>query len=115
MACLDVMKYIKLINGTLNAGITYNRSVYNRVVGYRDANYATDSGDRKSVSSQSRYAFTYTAGMISWKSEKQPIVALSTSESELVALDSAAREAIWITVVRAIEDSRSTPASDMGR
>jgi hypothetical protein len=100
LACLDVMKYIK---GTMDAGITYSRTGPNHPVGYSDANYATDTGDRKSISG---YAFTYAGGMISWKSKKQPIVALSTSESELVALDSAAREAVWIT---SLFDQLQTP------
>jgi hypothetical protein len=94
------MKYIK---GTMNAGITYSRTGQNQPIGYSDANYATDTGDRKSISG---YAFTYAGGMISWKSKKQPIVALSTSESELVALDSAAREAVWIT---SLFDQLQTP------
>jgi transposase InsO family protein len=90
-ACLDVMRYIK---GTTGAGIVYSTTGNPRPIGYSDANYATDPGDRKSISG---YAFTYAGGMISWKSKKQPVVALSSCESELVALDMAAREAIWIT------------------
>lgn len=90
MACLDVMRYIR---GTLDAGIVYSRYGSDQPIGYSDANYATDPGDRKSISG---YTFMYAGGAISWKSKKQPIVALSTSESELVALDSAAREALWI-------------------
>lgn len=90
-ACLDVMRYIK---GTMDASIVYSRSGQDQPIGYSDANYATDPGDRKSVSG---YAFMYAGGMISWKSKKQPVVAHSSSESELVALDSAAREALWLT------------------
>jgi hypothetical protein len=88
---LDVMRYIK---GTTAASIVYSKSGPDQPIGYSDANYATDPIDRKSISG---YAFTYAGGMISWKSKKQPVVAHSSSESELVALDSAAREAMWIT------------------
>lgn len=35
-------------------------------------------------------------GPISWLSKKQPIVALSTSEAEYVALSSATQEAVWL-------------------
>lgn len=90
-ACLDVMRYVK---GTMDTSITYRRDGNEQPVGYSDANYAGDSGDRKSISG---YAFMYAGGMISWKSKKQPIVAHSSSESELVALDSASREALWLS------------------
>ena len=35
-------------------------------------------------------------GALSWLSKKQPIVALSTSEAEYVALSSATQEAVWL-------------------
>ena len=35
-------------------------------------------------------------GPISWLSKKQPIVALSTSEAEYIALSSASQEAVWL-------------------
>jgi hypothetical protein len=92
-ACLDVMRYIK---STVDASITYHKNASDEPVGFSDANYAGDIGDRKSISG---YAFVYSGGMISWKSKKQPMVAHSSTESELVALDSAAREALWLTSI----------------
>jgi hypothetical protein len=89
-ACLEVMRYIK---GTLNASIVYSRDSPSQPAGFSDADYATNPGDRKSVSG---YGFMYAGGLISWRSKKQPVVAHSSSESELIALDSAAREAIWL-------------------
>jgi hypothetical protein len=74
-ACLDVTRYIK---GTLDASITYHKDASDQPTGYSDANYAGDTGDRKSVSG---YAFVYAGGMISWKSKKQPVVAHSSTES----------------------------------
>ena len=85
------MRYIK---GTLEASIIYSVDSSDEPVGYSDADYASDPGDRKSISG---YGFQYAGGMISWKSKKQPVVAHSSSESELIALDSAAREALWLT------------------
>ena len=35
-------------------------------------------------------------GPISWLSKKRPIVALSTSEAEYIALSSASQEAVWL-------------------
>jgi hypothetical protein len=89
-ACLDVMRYIK---GTMDACIVYRRDSPSQPMGYSDADYATNPGDRKSISG---YGFMYAGGMVSWRSKKQPVVAHSSSESELIALDGAAREGLWL-------------------
>ncbi|XP_047330237.1 secreted RxLR effector protein 161-like [Impatiens glandulifera] len=46
------------------------------LVGYVDSNYANDRDNRKSTTS---YVFTLCGSCISWKSQLQPIVALSTT------------------------------------
>jgi len=60
--------------------------------GYTDANWG-GSTDRKSVGG---YVFTLGSGTISWASKKQPTVALSSTESEYMAITQAAKESIWI-------------------
>ena len=42
------------------------------------------------------YVFLASGGAITWKSKKQSIIALSTTESEYVALSEAGREATWL-------------------
>jgi hypothetical protein len=49
--------------------------------------------DRHSISG---YAFYIGNGAVSWSSKKQPIVTLSSTESEYVALTHAAKELIWL-------------------
>ena len=49
--------------------------------------------DRKSTSG---YLFQMCGGAISWRSIKQPCVALSTAEAEYIALSSAVQEALWL-------------------
>ena len=61
--------------------------------GYCDANYAEDSCDRKSTSG---YSFMLANGPVTWKSKKQPLVALSTTEAEYYALGVACQEAVWV-------------------
>ena len=60
-----------------------------RIDGYADADWGSNLVDRKSTTG---YIFMMLGGPISWKSGKQATVALSTMESELMALSDAARE-----------------------
>ncbi|KAJ2929484.1 hypothetical protein H1R20_g7604, partial [Candolleomyces eurysporus] len=67
--------------------------------GYSDANWGTEL-HRHSISG---YTFSTGAGVISWSSKKQPIITLSSTESEYVALTHAAKEAKWLrTLTREI-------------
>ena len=63
-------------------------------MGYSDSDWAM-SNDRCSMSG---YAFKLCneSSLISWKSKKQPIVALSTCEAEYVALATATQEAKFL-------------------
>ena len=63
------------------------------VTGYVDASFQTDQDDSRS---QSGFVFVMNGGAVSWKSSKQDVVALSTTESEYVAASLAAQEAAWM-------------------
>ena len=52
------------------------------VKGYTDASFQTYRDDSQS---QSGYVFIMNGGAVSWKSSKQDVVALSTTESEYIA------------------------------
>jgi hypothetical protein len=88
-AALRVLRY--LVNG--NASITYDRSQGSTIVGYSDADYGSDPGNRRSVGA---YVFLFVGGAITWQSKKQATVSWSSTESEYIALGSAAREAMWL-------------------
>ena len=78
----------------MDVGLTFSKcSECVKLVGYVDSNYANDRDNRKSTTS---YVFTLCGSCISWKSQLQPIVALSTTESEYVAATEALKEAIWL-------------------
>lgn len=89
-AAKRIMKYIK---GTLNYGIVYQSKAENQIVGYSDADYGGDVETRRSTSG---FAFLIGNGAISWSSERQKSVALSTAESEYVAASNAIRELVWL-------------------
>ena len=59
--------------------------------GYIDANYAGDLDQGRSTTS---YVFTIAERAISWKTELQDTVALSTIEAEYIATVEASKEAL---------------------
>ncbi|KAD2805330.1 hypothetical protein E3N88_38707 [Mikania micrantha] len=60
---------------------------------YTDASFQTDRDDSRS---QLGYVFIMNGGAVSWKSSKQDVVAISTTESEYIAASLAAQEAAWL-------------------
>ena len=63
------------------------------IEGYSDANWVTDSDNVKSTSG---FIFMLGGAAIYWKSCKQTVIARSTMESKLIALDSCCSEAEWL-------------------
>jgi hypothetical protein len=85
-----ILRYLK---GTLNDGIVYRRNEGVILKGYSDSDYAGDKTDRKSTTG---FVFQINDAPISWCSQKQPVVAVSSTEAEYVALAAAAKEAVWM-------------------
>ena len=83
---------LRYINGTVDEGITFNGNLGTRLKAWRDANWGGEKG-RESVS---RRIFTLAGGAVSWSSKKQATVALSSMESEYMALLHTLREQIWL-------------------
>ena len=82
------MKYLK---GTSNYGLRFVKSKQPlKLTGFTDSDWG-NSGDRRSISG---YCFRLSEGssLISWKSRKQPTVALSTCEAEYIAMSFAIQE-----------------------
>ena len=87
-----VLRYLK---GTKEYGITYQARAAldnNLFHGFADAAYA-NCDDHKSTSG---YVFLAAGGAITWRSKKQTVVALSSTEAEYVALSESGREACWL-------------------
>lgn len=89
--CLKrLLRYVK---GTTDYALVYQRSDAPAVVGYCDADWASDVVDRKSTSGFLSQVFGNT---ISWTSRKQGLVTTSSTEAEYVSATEAAKEALWI-------------------
>ena len=85
-----VLRYLK---GTLEQKLTFTKSKEGiNLHGFCDADWGS-SEDRKSITG---YVFKVTINgpVISWKSRKQPTVALSTCEAEYMALASAIQDKV---------------------
>ena len=93
----EALKHVlKYINGSLDVGLNYEKKGDTlNLVGFVDSNFA---GDRDSHKSTTAYFFTLGDNCFSWKSQLQPLVALSSTEAEYVAVTDAFKEAIWLKV-----------------
>nr|DAD41107.1 TPA_asm: hypothetical protein HUJ06_015430 [Nelumbo nucifera] len=78
-AAKRVLRYLK---GTTNLGIFYKKGGNDKLVAFTDSDYAGDLEDRKSTSG--------------YASKKQPIVSLSTTETEFIAATSCTCQAVWM-------------------
>lgn len=87
-----ILRYLK---GTLEYKLVYNkqRASKSEITGYADADRASDSIDRKSVSG---YLCQLFGNTISWTTRKQATVSLSSTEAEYVVVTQATCEIRWI-------------------
>lgn len=87
-----VGRLFRYLKGTQQLDIQY-QEMKPCVEGYSDADWASDKDNRRSASGN---VYLMCGGAISWMSQQQPSVALSTSEAEYIALCSATQEAVWL-------------------
>lgn len=86
-------RILKYIRGTSNYGLLYHSDERERIRGFSDADYAGDTDTRRSTTG---FCFLIGNGVVSWNSERQKSVSLSTTESEYVAASNAVKELVWI-------------------
>jgi hypothetical protein len=96
-----VKRLLRYLQGSLDTRLTYSGPVGelscippigSTLVGYCDADWASDLNDRRSISG---YVFLLAGGAVSWQSKKQTTVALSSVEAEYMAMTQAGKEALW--------------------
>lgn len=98
------------LNGTASHGIVFGSSdSRNELVAYTDADFASNLDDRRSTT---EIILMLIGGPLSWKSQRQKCVSLSTTESEYVAAATASKEVVWMR--RLLQDfcfQESTPTT----
>ena len=86
---------LRYLQGTASLGLTFRRvaSKMPRLIGYSDSSYNTCPDDGKSTTG---HIFYLGESPITWCSQKQDVVALSSCEAEFMAGTEAARQALWL-------------------
>ena len=96
-ADLNFAKYVlKYLKGTLHYDLKFSKSDEDlKVIGHCDSDWGASS-DRRSISGFC-YQLNSKGPLVSWKSKKQSIVALSSCEAEYVSLTFAIQEAKFLS------------------
>ncbi|XP_066354435.1 secreted RxLR effector protein 161-like [Miscanthus floridulus] len=91
-----VKQILRYIAGTLSYGVRYTRSGISEpsLLGFSDSDLAGDIDDRKSTSGS---VFFIGMNLVTWVSQKQRVVALSSCEAEYIASANAACQGIWLS------------------
>ncbi|XP_073831868.1 uncharacterized protein [Musca autumnalis] len=85
-------RIVRYLKGTISYKLHFKPND-ETILGFVDADWASDATDRKSVSG---YVFKVYGCTVAWCSKKQQTVAISSSEAEYIALSLATTEAIWL-------------------
>ena len=92
---IGIKRVLRYLRGTTDFGLEFKAQDNMKINlhGYADADWAGDVSTRKSTTG---YLFQIGNGTVSWKTRRQSIVALSSTEAEYVSLSCAAQETIWM-------------------
>jgi hypothetical protein len=91
MQCAE--KVLRYLAGTKSHRLTYTKSDSMQLTGYSDADWANCEITRKSTSG---IVICLNQSPIYWRSKRQPIVTMSSTEAELVALTDLALQVKWV-------------------
>jgi hypothetical protein len=92
---LSAVKHLlRYIAGTIDTGCSFSSAPEGaHLIGYSDADHAGDIDDRKSTTGT---LFFFGNCPVSWQSQKQRVVALSSCESEYIAAATTACQGVWL-------------------
>lgn len=89
-AVTQILRYLKSSPGK---GFMFSKNSHLRINGYTNANWAGNISDRRSTSGY----FMFVGGnLVTWRSKKQKVVALSSAEAEFHGMAKGLCELLWI-------------------
>ena len=86
-----VIRVFRYLSGTKDLKLVLG-GLHSNIIGYFDSDWASQTH----CHSISGFAFFIGSGVVSWSSKKQPIITLSSTEAEYVALTHSSKDIIWI-------------------
>ena len=87
------LRIVHYLMGTIGYGVLLGKSEDLDIDGYTDADWASNPIDRKSTGGY----FTFVGGnLVTWRSMKQKVVALSSAEAEFRGIKSGLTEIMWL-------------------
>lgn len=103
-----IKRIFRYLIDTAEYGLLYEvQDGKDMLIGYSDADFAGDIDTRRSTTG---FVFNMCNAPVSWSSQRQKLVTLSTTESEYVAASTASKEAVWLRqLLKDLDCDISTP------
>ena len=89
-----VKRIIRYVAGTTEFGCKFVKGSNSELLGYTDSDHAGDIEKRKSTTGM---VFFLGGNIITWNSQKQRVVSLSSCESEYIAAATGACQGVWLS------------------
>lgn len=88
-----VIRLLRYLKSPVGKGLMFSKNNHLDIEGYIDANWAGNISDRKSTLGY----FTFVGGnLVTWRSKKQKVVALSNAEAEFRGMAKGLCELLWL-------------------
>ncbi|KAL0439224.1 UNVERIFIED_CONTAM: Secreted RxLR effector protein [Sesamum latifolium] len=84
---------LRYLRGTMDMGLFYSKVSNSDLIGYADAGYLSYPHNGRS---QTDYLFLCGGTTISWRSMKQAITTTSSNRAEIIVINEASRECVWL-------------------
>ena len=87
------MRTVRYLKGTAEHGLLFEKHGHLEIHGFTDADWAGNPTDKRSIAGY----FTFIGGnLVTWRSKKQKVVALSSAEAEFRGIRSGLTEILWL-------------------
>ena len=88
-----VVRILRYLKSSPGKGLMFRKHNHLNIDGYTDADWAGSTTDRRSTSGY----FTFVGGnVVTWRSKKQKVVALSSAEAEFRGMVKGLCELLWL-------------------